>query len=343
MILKRLFLALTVLAILGACDNDFDITGDFKNIPVVFGLIDLGEDVNYFRIERAVIDQNQSAIVLAQNPDSLFYGNNVQARLTNLTNNNMVVLERVNLADEGFTREEGPFVTNPNIGYKFNVSDLGITGDDQVMFDLIGPDEQVFTEASTGVVGEHTIGSQPPNPIRFIEGRDVSFTLRSDEQQAVFYDLRIIINYTEENLDNPGQIETRRLEWLVEEGLERSNGTSGSLQTQTTFRVQDAVEFYQFLGSNIEQNDRVVRNFLNIDLQFDAGAIDLFDYINIGLANTGITSGQIIPSFTNLSNDAVGVISSRNTTTNFQDPYGINTESRDSLRDGRFTRQLNFN
>lgn len=340
--LIRLFFGLILLSGLFSCENDFDITADFQNIPVVFGLIDIGQEVNYFRIERAFIDQNQSALVLAQNPDSLYYGDNVQARLTNLRSGSTAILQRVNLVDEGFTREEGPFITDPNIGYRLNVADLGLEENDEVNFQLIGPNEQIFTEATTTVVGLHEIGSQPVDPIRFIVDRNLQFTLRSTEQAAVFYDLRLIFNYDEESLDNPGQREARSVVWTIEDGLERRNSSTGGLLTQTTFELEDGILFYQFLGANIEEDDRAIRTFTGIDLQFDAGGQDLFDYISIGQANTGITSSQIIPTFTNLSNDAVGVFSSRVTTRNM-DPYGINTETRDSLREGSFTRQLNFN
>ena len=338
----RVIIGFLVLAGIFSCDNDINIVGDFENIPVVFALIDAGEEINYFRIERAFIDRDVSPEILAMNPDSVFYGPEVQARVTNMTNGQSVVLERVNLEDEGFIREDGPFLISPNIGYRLDIEALGLLENDQVNFQLIGPDEQLFTEATTTVIGEHTVGSQPPTALRLRFDRELTFTLRSDEQAAVFYDLRLIITYTEEDINNPGVVDTRTLEWLVESELQRATSSVGDLQTQTTFRIDDGEEFYRFLAANIEVQPNILRRFVKIDLQYDAGGQELFDFINIGQANTGITSGQIIPSFTNLSNNAVGVFSSRRTTRNIES-HVLDGEARDSLRDSRITGPLNFN
>ncbi len=342
---NRLFIGLLLFASLFSCDNDINIAADFQNIPVVFALVDAGEDINYFRIERAFIDENTSPEILAQNPDSVFYSPEIQARVTNMRTDQTAILQRVNLEDEGIVREDGPFLTSPNIAYRLNTADLDLEVNEMLRFQLIGPNEQVLTEATTQVVGEHEIGSQPADPLRIRYGSELAFTLRSDEQAAVFYDLRLIINYTEENINNPGSIENKTLVWLVESELPRRTSSSGggtTLQTQTTFRIEDGRQFYEFLAANIDADPNISRSFLGVDLQYDAGAVDLFNFINIGQANTGITSGQIIPSFTNLSNDAVGLFSSR-ITTRSTESYGLNTEARDSLRDGVLTGPLNFN
>ena len=343
MTINRLFIGFLLLAGLFSCDNEINIAADFQNIPVVFALVDAGEEVNYFRIERAFIDENVSPEILAQNPDSVFYGTNIQARITNLRTDQTVILERVNLEDEGIVREDGPFLTSPNIAYKLNTADLDIQTNETLRLQLIGPNEQVLTEATTQVVGEHEIGSQPADPINIRYGSELSLILRSDEQAAVFYDLRLIFNYNEESINNPGVIENKSVAWLVEKELQRKTSSTGggSFQTRTTFRIDDGRQFYEFLAANIEADPNITRTFLGIDLQYDAGAVDLFNFINIGQANTGITSGQIIPSFTNLSNEAVGVFSSRITTRSIES-YGLRTEARDSLRDGVLTGPLNF-
>ncbi len=340
--LNRLFIGFLVLAGFLSCDNEINIAADFANIPVVFALVDAGEEFNYFRIERAFIDENISPEILAQNPDSVFYGDNVRASVTNMTNGQTAVLTRVNLDDEGFEREDGPFVTSPNIGYRLEVAQLALGVNDILNFQLIGSDDLMLTEATATVVGEHTIGSQPVNPIRFRHDRELTLTLRSDEQAAVFYDLRLTFNYSEESVNNPGENVNRSIEWVVESELPRRTSSAGGFQTQTTFRIDDGAEFYRFVAANIEEDPNITRRFLGIDLRYDAGGEDLFSFINIGQANTGITSGQIIPSFTNLTNDAVGVFSSRISTFN-EESYGLDTEARDSLREGSITGPLNFN
>ena len=341
MTIKNLFLTILGAFTLFTCDNDLNITADFELIPVVYALIDANTETNYIRVEKGFLDPEVGGTVLAQIPDSLYFGPEVSVRITNVRTGSAVTLERVNLVDEGFIREEGAFATQPNIAYKLNTADLGMDVNEILKLELIDQADRIITEAETMVIGEHTIsGSQPANPIRFRADEDeLSLGVRSDEQAAAIYDCRMLINYTEENIQT-GTQESKVLIWEIETGLERERSNS-SFRTLTVFRVQGQ-EFFQFLGGNIEENPSISRTFNSIDLRFDAGGQDLLDYINIGNANTGITSNQIIPSFTNLNNNAVGIFSSRTTVRNI-DPYGLNTQSRDSLREGRFTAKLNFN
>jgi len=326
--------------VLLTCNNDLNVIDDFKTIPVIYALIDGNVETNYIRVEKGFIDPEIGGLEIAKNPDSLYFGPEVIVRITNMRTGTAVSLDRVDLVDEGFTREEGVFATQPNIAYKLNIADLGMDNNEILKLELIDANDNVLTEAETMVIGEYMISStQPADPIRFRDESDTTFGLRSDEQAARIYDLRLFINYTEED-PVAGTNEEKVLEWVIETGLERelSNGIYRSL---TAFRVE-GFTFFQFLGGAIEDNSAVSRTFNGIDIRYDAGGEDLAEYIDIGNANTGITSNQIIPTYTNFSNDAVGVFSSR-TTIISEEPYDLNSATRDSLRDGRFTRQLNFN
>lgn len=339
----KLFLPILLMLSFFSCSNELKVAAEWENIPVVYALIDMKEDVNYFRVEKAFIDPEISGQDIAQISDSLYYGPDVLVRLTNTRNTNSVILERVNLEDEGFIREDGDFATSPNIGYKLFTADLDMSADDLIEFELLGPNETVYTSGQTRVVGAYTIpDGQPGDPMRFIEERDASFGIRSEEQSARFFDCRLFINYDEEKTDNPGVFTPKRLEWIIEQGLIRKKSSGTDLfRSLTVFKVAGE-EFYKYLAAEIPEDPTVARYYRGIDIRYDAGGEELLNYINIGLANTGITSNQLIPTYTNLNNDALGVFSSRTTTRNLEDSYNINTETRDSLRDGRFTRRLNF-
>jgi hypothetical protein len=103
------------------------------------------------------------------------------------------------------------------------------------------------------------------------------------------------------------------------------------------------INFYQFLGSAIPANDPtkpVTRRFDNITLKIVSGGQPIKDYISIGQINLGITSSGEIPVYSNLSNGARGLFSSRAT---FQrDGMAITKNTMDSLKFGIYTRQLNF-
>ena len=101
----------------------------------------------------------------------------------------------------------------------------------------------------------------------------------------------------------------------------------------------EGIEFYRLLASAIPVDASVLRLLTSIDIVIDAGGQELFQYINVGQANTGITSSQVVPVFTNLS-DGLGVFSSRNQFV--EEGFFVDSATRDLLRDGALTRDLNF-
>ena len=63
--MKKLFFALSLLAcvtLFNACSTDVELYADYKDIPVIYGLIDVTSDTNYVRINRAFSSSNDHPI-----------------------------------------------------------------------------------------------------------------------------------------------------------------------------------------------------------------------------------------------------------------------------------------
>ena len=319
---------------INSCSNEFDLIDGWKDIPIVYALLSRQDSAHYFRIEKAFADPKVGGTEIARIPDSLYY-DNIKVEIENSNSGERFVMQRVDGTSEGYPRAEGPFATSPNYLYKIHSDDINLE-EDQVYRLIItdGDSDQIITEANTCVIGDYTsIKSEPRNPINFKYNSPVSITWRSDEDCAFFYDVKLLIHYEEQNPDNLNEFIEKELEWVVERNLERIDGNP-----RTGIRLVGS-DFYKFLQISIPNDQVLLRKFNSIDIIVDAGGEDLFEYINIGQANTGITSSQVIPSYTNLTN-GVGVFSSRNRL--ITTDYNISGESRDSLRDGIYTKDLNF-
>ena len=99
------------------------------------------------------------------------------------------------------------------------------------------------------------------------------------------------------------------------------------------------VDLFQYLSNRLENNPTIARKFLSFDVLVTGGGEALNDYISIGNANTGITSTQVIPTYTNLS-EGYGIFSSKNS--QFQEGYFLNSSTIDSLQTNPLTQSLNF-
>jgi len=130
------FLLGIVLCTQYSCSNEVEVIGVWKDIPVVYGVINSQDSAHYIRIERAYLPPNQSALEVAKIPDSLYFDpNDVEVELYYISNTRGDTLiwprplVRVNLVDEGIVRDTGIFQHNPSYAYKTT----GITGNDYLL------------------------------------------------------------------------------------------------------------------------------------------------------------------------------------------------------------------
>ena len=117
----------TIISFLTGCSEKFDVAAPYKDITVIYGFLEASDTAHYIRIQKAFLDQNKSAVNMAQSSDSNFFNNiNVRiARFSILGNHNFkdtIHLNRVDLTAEGYPKQAGTFFNAPNYAYKFTNS-----------------------------------------------------------------------------------------------------------------------------------------------------------------------------------------------------------------------------
>jgi hypothetical protein len=320
-LLSLLFLSL----VLSSCSNDFDLFTEREEIPVVFGLLSRADSVHYVRLERAFLDENRSAFLVAGEPDSIYY-ENAEVRLIDPAGFQPFVLERVNLAEADFPRDEGYFPSDPNFLYAIHADEINLRGGEVYQLEVV-VDEEVIARADARVIPDLIIRTPMSGQSLNYQGT-VQRPIRWDATPGVeFFNLRLFIRYDERNFQNGGDFEPKVVVWNL------ANRTQNNI-----FRLRGN-EFLEFLSNAIEDNPNVLRRMRGIDIRLDAGGEELFNYVNVGLANTGITASQEIPIYTNIEG-GLGVFSSVNHV--ILPDFFLHPEALDSLIDGRFTAKLNF-
>ena len=73
-----------------SCKDDFNLYADYKEFPVVYGLLDANADTNFIKITRAFYAQNDDATQVAMNPDSSNYPGKLDVRLVEYCNGDSV-------------------------------------------------------------------------------------------------------------------------------------------------------------------------------------------------------------------------------------------------------------
>lgn len=115
--MKRLYfiLCLPFMALFSACSTDIDLYADYKQVPIIYGLLDANADTNFVKITRAFYVEGD-AYQVALNPDSSNYPGKLDARLVEYCNGDSVreiVLDTITVRK----KEQGTFYSAQKMYY----------------------------------------------------------------------------------------------------------------------------------------------------------------------------------------------------------------------------------
>ena len=337
-ILYYLLLSSLLIAGFSNCANDFELTTGATNKPVVYGFLSPTDTATYIRVEKAFVDENTSALELAQRPEELYY-DDIEVVLS--AGSNAYRLIQVDGADEGYPRDPGVFVNIPNTLYKLTlpVGQNYEGGQDYRLTITDASADTLLTEATTTIVHTPTIQFPRENDDfewrSSIEGQnDIRTQWRFDNRTAAIFDLRIQFNYEEAvNGDLNNRVD-KSVIFTVLKNIEPEDEDDTSITVEIL-----ATDILNGIAGAVDANSPGPRFFTNMEVVVDAGSKELLDFINVGQANTGLTGASVPPIFSNIPN-GFGLFSSRNSAS--VGGLILVGEAKDSLLDGRFTNQLNF-
>ncbi len=314
-----------------SCSNDFDVAAPWKDIPVVYGLMNIQDATHYIRVEKAFLDPDADAFEQAQIADSLYY-DNLTVQLERVSNGQLFTLTKVDGNLVGLPREDGVFATEPNWLYKIDSSVIKLQAGETIRLKVDRGDNLPEVTGETVILNKGKLRSPDPNTsnnFNFDYNLDTKLSWSGDPNARIF-DAKLIFKFAE---ITGQQVEEKSIEWIWARGIRNENNSSEIIVEKK------GREFYEFLKNNIEVKSGVSRVFQGIDVEIVAGGTELEKYVNVALANTGITGSQEIPTYTNLS-EGKGVFSSVNYL--MAKNILLTQRSRDSLRNGFLTKNLNF-
>lgn len=322
--MKKLVFSLSLLAgLIGfqACSTDVELYADYKDIPVVYGLLDASLDTNFVRINRAFSGSNDNPInanEVALIADSCNYPGKLRAYIVEYQSGygnqytetgDVIELDTMTVHDkqEGvfyspnqkvyFTNNKSVFSNNaPTKRYKYKL--FIHKGNDTITAEtgLVGGEEFKIITSGLSFKAEE---SNKSNQIKFVSA-----------DNAVFYDLQFVFTYMESI--NGGPLEERQVKHSfgarsVDELEKDGNTFIVSYGENTLFNMlTTAIGGDTVVDSN---HPNVVRYFSEkpIVIYLAAGGDELYNYI---LVNSQTGYSQTVPDYTNVTG-GFGVFSSR--------------------------------
>ncbi len=326
-------LALSFLLSQNACKEELILSAPWKDIPVVYAMINRLDTAYYVRVEKVFIDPRGDAAEVAMIPDSIYYPEEaIAVFLTNKETGEKKQLQRVDGTLEGYPREEGPFADMPNYLYKVKASQLPLQGNEPLALTIERQGNLSDVTAEATVLGEiKPSGIADMSEVTFKYDQERSFRWISGTEARIF-DVEMHIHYDEWMAGSPN-VETKTLVWTMARGVPHADNSS------TTVVKIEGLDFFTYLAASLEAKSGLLRQFKSMDMVVTGAGEAIEQYIKITQSNTGITSAQDLPLYTNVEG-GLGIFSSisRGAVYDLQ----LSATSLDLLKNGEYTKDLNF-
>ena len=319
--MNKLFFALSALAcmtLFNACSTDVDLYADYKDVAVIYGLLDYQADTNYFKITRAFCGTNDdpiNAMEVALIEDSCNYPGKLKAYLLELqksgneyipTGRDTIYLDTITIHDKDtgvfYSPNQKVYYTaealkentvNKRYRYRLEIykgndtitSETGLVG---------GEDFKIITSVATFISNESSASGK------------ITF---KPADNAVFYDVKMAFNYKEKHGNT---LEEKQVKWnfgvsTTDELIYDDGYYIITYGINSLFNLLE-----EAIGDDtvVDSNHPHVQRYFDekpIDILITAGGDELYNYIKV---NSVSGYSQTVPDYTNIKG-GYGVFSSR--------------------------------
>lgn len=314
--------------LLASCTNDFEVLAPYKDIPLVYSILDPAETTHYVRVERGFAGKG-NAFDMAANPDSVYY-QHVAVMLERWVEKSFRERYAMIPTDQ-IPKDQGMFATDPHILFRL---DQVLDAKSEYRLDIRIADIDRNLVASTFLVSGIRLTKPQPGQLsmsfaNYDEHHEIEWVTSPGSR---LHYLQFRLNY----------IEIAGNDTLLKQAL-WSIGHFASADDEGGQRMETLVSnrrFYQWIPSKIPPPDEGMKRIIPmpaLDIIFTMGGEDLYTYLEIHQGNQNPMIQK--PLFTNIEN-GYGIFSSRTT----QEIKGkaLSYATIDSIALGQYTGHLGF-
>ena len=285
---------------LSSCKKTLDVNAAWKDITVVYGLLDQTETVHYVKITKAFLGPG-NALQFAQIPDSSNYSQPLLVTMDEY--NGSEFLRTIILHDTLITNKDSGVFYFPV--QKVYCTTAKLTSQLTYHLSVKNTVTGKLVEGNTSLIGELDV-EIPMSVARasFQAGKSTEVKWIS-AKSGKRYQVNIRIRYAEATIGVPNSTVIKTLDWLALSDIRSFSDKGG--QTMDHFISGDA--FFVFMGSHISVNPIVTRALRDCDFIFTVGSEDLSTYMDV--TEPSMTIIQERPAFSDIIN-GIGLFTARN-------------------------------
>jgi len=312
---------------LSSCNKDLNVNAEWKDITVVYALLDQNIDTTYIKITKAFLGPGD-ALQFAKIPDSSYYPEKLEVRIDEYDGTNLVhsyPCDTVTIHNKG--AGDSIFFYPDQLMY-YTTGELN----QNYLYKLYIRNKQTGKEITAQTELIHTFRIDRPQVIAsFPPGQ--YFEVKWDPaENGKRYQLVIRFLYYEAKINDPQNIKLKYVDWLVFNNIK---ATENQTLPFDYFYPGDA--FYAVVGSKIPVDNTVTRAAYRTLFLFSVAPDDLTTYMEV--TEPSLSLVQEKPSFTNITN-GIGLFSSR--FINVSDSLALSSITLNELKVNVHTKDLGF-
>ncbi len=330
------FSLFSLLLISNSCNNDLKILAPYKDITIVYGLMDQNDPVHYFRINKA-FEGPGNAYAMASNYDSIYYPvGTIHAYIQDSSTLTNSIVDTFNLdTTTAIPLGPGTFSNPKQLLYYTTARNAPLNPNDYYNLIIVNTKTGKRLTGSTPLLQDLAFTS----PAGFASTPTFSITFNTQAQQGIswtsspggrIYQMDIRLYYAEIQTSS-GDSTFSYIDWLFP--TQTCSSLGGLVQMDYQFTAEP---LYTLIASILKPNLGYTRHVTHLDVIFTTGSDDLNTYVLLSQPPQGIN--QDVPTFTDVKN-GVGLYTARHVQIFNKQLGPANT---DSLCYGSVTGNLGF-
>lgn len=297
-----------------ACSTDLDVNAPYKDIPVVYGMLNISDSVHYIKVNKAFLGE-MDAELMAKYRDSSEYGDILTVIIKedgNPFGDREFTLERIEVNNKETKDEygkEGIFYSPTQTLYRFSTGNTPLNEDAEYNLEITNNQNGKVITSSTVLVNDFVVTRPSPSAgfdlVGFAASGNTFTNYEIKFNSAVNgkrYAMEMVMFYIEETATGDSLVKS--ITWDL--GEIKSSDTEGS---EILVRNVRGEEFFNRVANVIPELTPGMKRYLyKMDFTFWVAGEELNNYMEINEPSTGIIQER--PVYTNIEN-GIGIYSSR--------------------------------
>lgn len=295
------FLVISGIFWFNRCSNEVDLYAEYKEITVVYGLLDISDDTSWIKITRAFSGPG-NALLIAKNPDSSNFPYKLDVTITGRKNGaNQTPIQFDTITIHNKKPGDSIFYYPDQLVY-YTIANMDV----EASYTLSVKTNENEYSAQTPLIDDFTI-TTPRNRISFYDNENVKFEWKTPVN-GKRYEVSYVFNYKELM---PGRTDTLNKTELYLVNDATSEGVDGTETIELT--GYDGNKFYSQLESNLPDVNEIpgIKRWAGpVVVYVAAGSQELHNYLAINSSEGSLL--EEVPIYSNIDN-GTGIFAARHT------------------------------